>query len=146
MQVFIIGTPLETFQTLDKKRLNKQLIECKQILNIYNGNSTAWQNHPIVKSYKPYQKWLTIYTWMLEEFLNEKSDLLMLLHYNQWLIKNAPSFHTEDYFNQMKRRLYTKNKSFYEAFKGLGESFINWYYVNNEWLFYKNGKRVNFNK
>jgi hypothetical protein len=113
---------------------------------VYNGTSTAWQNHPIVKSYKPYQKWLLVYTWMLEEYLNKKSDLLMLLHYNKWLIENAPSFHTEDYFNQMKRRLYTKNNSFYESFKALGESFVNWYYINNEWFFYKDGKRVNFNK
>ena len=146
MQVFIIGTPLETFKTLDKKRLNKQLIECKQILKVYNGESIAWKNHPIVKSYQTYQKWLTIYTWMLEEFLEKKSDLLMLLTYNKWLIENAPKFHTEAYFNQMKRRLYTKNKAFYEGFKALGESFVNWYYVDGEWLFYKNGKKVKVNE
>ena len=32
MQVFIIGTPFETAESLDKKRLNKKIIECKQIL------------------------------------------------------------------------------------------------------------------
>lgn len=142
MQVFIIGSPLQTFQVLDKKRLNKQLIECKQILKVYNGESNSWKNHPIVKSYSQYQKWLTVYTWMLEEYLLKKSDLLMLLTYNKWLIDNAPKFHTEDYFNQMKRRLYTKDKTFYEGFKALGESFVNWYYVDDKWLYYKNGKRV----
>lgn len=29
MQVFIIGSPYETAKVLDKKRLNKQIIECK---------------------------------------------------------------------------------------------------------------------
>ena len=142
MQVFIIGDVLNTFEILDKKRLNKQLIECKQILNVYSGNTKAWSNHPVVKSYKPYQKWLMIYTWALEEFLNKSSDLLMLMHYNRWLKENKPIFHTEDYFNQMKRRLYTKNNAFYNQFSELGESEVNWYYVDDEWLFYKNGKRI----
>lgn len=31
MQVFIIGTPLETAVALDKRRLHKQIIECKQM-------------------------------------------------------------------------------------------------------------------
>ena len=30
MNVFIIGTPLETAKILDKRRFNKQIIECKQ--------------------------------------------------------------------------------------------------------------------
>ncbi len=142
MQVFIIGSPWDTFKSLDKRRLHKQLIECRQILSIYNGESKAWKNHPIVKAYQPYQKWLTVYTWMLEEFLQEKSDFLMLMNYNNWLKENAPKFHTEAYFNQMKRRLFTKDKTFYEGFKHLGESFINWYYVNDEWLYYKDGKKI----
>ena len=32
MQVFIIGSLLDTAMCLDKKRLNKQIIECQQIL------------------------------------------------------------------------------------------------------------------
>ena len=142
MQVFIIGSPWDTFKSLDKKRLRKQLIECRQILSIYRGETEAWKNHPIVKAYEPYKKWLTVYTWMLEEFLLVKSDYLMLMNYNKWLTENAPKFHTEEYFNQMKRRLFTKNKTFYEGFKHLGESFVNWYYVDNEWLYYKDGKKI----
>lgn len=33
MQIFIIGTPFETAKALDRKRLNKQIIECQQILD-----------------------------------------------------------------------------------------------------------------
>lgn len=142
MQVFIIGTALETFENLDKKRLNKQLIECKQILNVYNCTKQAWKNHPIVKSYRPYEKWLQIYTYMLEDFLSEKSDLLMLMCYNKWLQDNKPPFHTQEYFDQMKRRLFTKDDKFYEQFSYLGKSEVNWYFVDDEWRYYKNGKRI----
>ena len=37
MQVFIVGTPFSTAIHLDKKRLNKQIIECHQILDTING-------------------------------------------------------------------------------------------------------------
>lgn len=142
MQVFIIGKALDTFEVLDKRRLNKQKIECKQIMNAIDGISSAWKNHPIVKSYIPYRKWLGVYYWLIEEYTSSNSDLLMMLHYNKWLWENRPIFHTEEYFNQMKRRLYTKDNKLYSLYSELGESDINWYYVDNEWLYYKNGKRV----
>ena len=44
MQVFIIGTPLETAMALDAKRLNKQTIEARQILKAIVGDSKAWAN------------------------------------------------------------------------------------------------------
>jgi hypothetical protein len=37
MQVFIVGSPLETAKALDNRRLNKQIIECQQILDALNG-------------------------------------------------------------------------------------------------------------
>ena len=43
----------------------------------------------------------------------------------------------------MKRRLYTKDKEFYKEFAHLGESEVNWYYVDDKWKYYKNGKVVN---
>ena len=142
MQVFVIGKVLDTFEVLDKRRLNKQKIECQQILNAIDGVSNAWKNHPIVKSYTPYRKWLQIYMWLIEEYTSSSSDLLMMFHYNKWLWENKPIFHTEEYFNQMKRRLYSKDKEYYSCYNELGESDINWYYVDNEWIYYKNGKRV----
>ena len=48
MQIFIIGSPFETAQALDKRRLNKQIIECRQIMKAINGESEAWANHPCV--------------------------------------------------------------------------------------------------
>lgn len=65
MQVFIVGTPLETAVALDTKRLHKQIVECGQILDALNGK-TAWSNHPCVLQYRGYEKWLKGYLRVLE--------------------------------------------------------------------------------
>lgn len=142
MQVFIVGSVLETAQSLDKKRLNKQIIECQQILDAIEGVGKGWFNHPITKMYKDHAQWLRVYKWCLEEYNNSQSDLLMLIHYNKFCEDNKPSFLTEEYFTQMKKRLYTKNNQHYSQWESLGESEVNWYFVEGEWLYYKNGKRV----
>ena len=48
-----------------------------------------------------------------------------------------PNFHTEEYFENMKKRLYTKNHEHYKKWESLGESYENWYWVNNKWKIYK---------
>lgn len=69
MQVFIIGTPLETAKVLDKKRLNKQIIECKQILNAIFGKTQACANHPCTLQYKDHKQWLYEYLQCLEQYI-----------------------------------------------------------------------------
>ena len=53
-----------------------------------------------------------------------------------------PEFHTDEYFEQMKRRLYTKDKEHYSYWSELGESNENWYWVDNQWKKYVNGKII----
>jgi hypothetical protein len=145
MQVFIVGSVEETAQALDKRRLNKQIIECNQILDALYGVGKGWFNHPIVKMYKGYEKWLCCYKWYLQEYQQKESDLLMLIHYNKFCEDNKPPFLTDDYFTQMKKRLYTKDNQHYAQWAELGESEINWYFVDNEWRYYKNGKQIKLN-
>jgi hypothetical protein len=45
----------KTAQVLDYRRLGKQRIECKQILNALMGNSKGWVNHPATKMWKGYE-------------------------------------------------------------------------------------------
>lgn len=40
----------------------------------------------------------------------------------------------------MKKRLYTKDNEHYKQWKILGESYENWYWVNNKWKIYKQTK------
>jgi len=51
MQTFLpFPAKRNSLDALDNKRLNKQILECYQILNILTGNSksNAWRNHPAV--------------------------------------------------------------------------------------------------
>lgn len=140
MQVFIIGTPFYTAVSLDKKRLHKQIVECNQILDTLNGRTNAWKNHPCVLQYKEHQEWLKCYALCLTHFKNGDIEFARLVSDQAKAVR--PEFHTLGYFLQMKRRLYTKDPVFYERWGYLGESEVNWYFVNGAWRYYKNGKQV----
>lgn len=64
MQTFL---PFEDFekcaQSLDNKRLYKQIVECKQILNVLMDydNAKDWKNHPAVLMWKGYEDALQLY-------------------------------------------------------------------------------------
>lgn len=139
MQIFIIGSPLETAEILDKRRLNKQIIECKQICNALNGDG-AWSNHPCVLQYKDHMAWLGHYHNCLM-FYQRKEYLLADIE-SKFAMLYQPHWHTYEYLTQMKRRLYTKDKEYYAQWAELGESQENWYYVDGIWRKYINGKRI----
>ena len=139
MQVFIIGTAIETAMVLDKKRLNKQIVECQQILDALNGKS-AWSNHPCVLQYKEHVQWLYEYKQCLEQFAMGRVHTPQ--KYSEFADKLRPPFHTQEYFDQMKRRLYQKDNNHYKQWVHLGESQVNWYFVDGEWRYYQNGKRI----
>lgn len=146
MQVFIIGTPFETAMALDTKRLHKQIVECRQILDALNG-AKAWSNHPCVLQYRGHEGWLKIYSECLElELLktpnNDAAITAIQAVASVMAKKLTPCFHTQEYFEQMKRRLYTKDKEHYKQWADLGESDCNWYCVDGEWRKYVNGKRI----
>lgn len=150
MQVFIIGTPLETAKALDRKRLNKQIIECQQILKALNG-AKSWSNHPCVLQYRGYEEWLNFYldclfyyrSYLCEESWSEQESLILKSHFcSRFAMDLKPPFHTQEYFIQMKRRLYTKDNEHYKQWSNFGESNQNFYYVNGEWRIYENGKRI----
>lgn len=140
MNVFIVGSPLETAKVLDKRRLNKQIIECQQILDALSGKS-AWSNHPCTLQYKEHQLWLYDYMRCLISYRDGNTTPAELFSGACDCIR--PLFHTQEFFTQMKRRLYTKNPEHYAQWADLGTSEVNWYFVDGEWRYYKNGKRVN---
>lgn len=137
MNVFIIGTALETAKALDRRRLNKQIIECQQMLDAMEGE-TAWSNHPCTLQYVPHKEWL--YNYMLCLKLYRFRDLSLSQYYSSECEKKKPQFHTEEFFTQMKRRLYQKNEKHYQQWSHLGKSLDNWYYIDGAWRVYNNGK------
>ena len=135
MQVFIVDTPFKTAQILDKRHLNKQIIECGQILDAIEGKTSAWANHPCTIQYKDNVLWLRMYKTCL--LLYKNGDIGNSYIYSE--LSNAlykPSWHTQEYFDNMKRRLYTKDHEHYKQWESLGESYENWYWVDNQWKIY----------
>jgi len=65
MQTFL---PYKDFDksaaVLDSKRLNKQILECYQILKVLNSNDpkAGWRNHPAVKMWRGHENALFDYT------------------------------------------------------------------------------------
>ena len=52
MQIFLpYKNPFDVAKCLDNRRLNKQIIECRQILAAIDGTSKAWSHHPVVLMY-----------------------------------------------------------------------------------------------
>lgn len=50
-------------RVLDNKRLNKQIVECAQILNaLLNPAAKGWVNHPAVRMWRGYEARLVRYT------------------------------------------------------------------------------------
>ena len=141
MQVFIIGTPLETAMSLDPLRLNKQILETQQILDALNGKK-AWSRHPAVLQYRGHEEWLRDYLKCLACYKN--NDLVQAFVAEQWCHITRPNWHTQEYFDQMKRRLYTKNPEHYKQWAHLGTSLENWYWspTENKFIKYVNGKRI----
>lgn len=141
MNVFIIGSPFDTAVALDKLRLNKQIIETRQILDALGGKK-AWSNHPATLQYAGYKDWLKLYKGTLEAF--QKSKLEEAARYSFYADLIRPSFHTEEFFAQMKRRLYTKNPTHYAQWADLDTSLENWYWSPKEGkiIKYINGKRL----
>jgi hypothetical protein len=138
MQVFIIGSPFETAKALDKRRLNRQIQEVKVILDALNG-AKAWSNHPCVLQYRGHEDWLKLYKYILEAYRYPHPSAV---YYDLLADKCRPPFHTQKYFDSMKRRLYTKDKEHYAQWAELGESEDNFYFVDGEWRIYRNGKRI----
>ena len=58
----------QTARVLDNKRLNKQLLEGRQIYAALTGRSTGWVNHPATRMWAGHENMLVEY---LEAIKNE---------------------------------------------------------------------------
>lgn len=151
MQVFIVGTPIDTAEVLDKARLHKQIVECGQILDALNG-AKAWSNHPCVLQYRGHEASLMSYRDCLRYYYKatytKNTVYGCAVDYDDCVLSNrycnlmTPPFFTKEYFDQMKRRLYTKDPEHYKQWEYLGKSNENWYFVDGVWRKYVNGKRI----
>lgn len=117
MQTFLPYSDfLKSVEVLDYKRLGKQRLECKQIINILEGRQTSagWKSHPAVKMWEGY-------TEALKEYANACITEWVKLGYkntmNLYEIKNSVIYPwwlgNENFHRAMRSRLIEKNKEFY---------------------------------
>ena len=154
MNVFIIGSPLETAMCLDKRRFNKQIAEVKGLLtaiqaikDFRSGTITkeefkkvGYTHHPATLQMFNHTQWLRFYNATLLAYKDYDYELIDMM--NEEALKLTPSFFNQEFFNQHKRRLYTKDPVHYAQFAEYGTSEDNWYFVDGEMRIYRNGKRI----
>lgn len=69
----------KTARCLDYKRLGKQRVEAMQILNVLEGKSEGWKNHPAIKMWKGYEEALKLYmNTIIAEWLERGYNNTML--------------------------------------------------------------------
>ena len=143
MQVFVVGSPLETAMALSRKHLRNQINEAHVILAAIHGESKGWIHHPVVLMYSEPNsvRWLQMYADALEGYLDGSTGLQMA---DREAREITPKFHTPEFIRQMKSRLYSKDKEKYERYAEYGESDCNWYWspTQQKWLVYRDGKLI----
>lgn len=156
MQVFVpYASPYRVALCLDMRRLNKQIIEFRQILAAIRGESNAWKNHPCVKMYRDHMEWLEYYMFCLECYREsvrardeqDPDEMWIQSHLAEdWSAQSdaiTPPFLTEEFCKHHRDRLFTKDPEWYrDLFTHCEESEENWYFVDGELLRYANGKRL----
>lgn len=141
MQVFLpFPSPIQTAGQLDKRRLHNQINEAAQILRAIDGTGRGWQNHPATRTYKPHRRWLELYRNCLIAF--QAGDIESATALSNQADAIRPSFVTDDFCLQHRRRLYTKSPELYPQFAHLGTSLENWYVVDGQMWRYIGGKRI----
>ena len=103
----------KTFKTLDYRRLGKQRVEAKQILNVLLDRTTTkgWRNHPIVRMWQGYEPSLQLYhnlcinEWINQGYNNnmELENITEPIVYPHWL--GNKSFHSSHRANLLRKDL-----------------------------------------
>lgn len=124
MQTFVpYPIHAHTARTLDRQRLGKQRVECKQILLALVGDSTGWVNHPATKMWRGSERFLTDYAltvcaeWKSRGYVDNltpwfeetraRFDLSTTRHPSWWADVNVHRSH--------RAQLLRKNREHYQA-------------------------------
>lgn len=124
MQTFLPYTDtIFVARSLDSKRLNKQILECYQILNVLSGKSKTggWKNHPAVLMWRGFERGLWQYVQdMIQEAKmrgikteNNEANLNNLRHqcWSNWG-NQAPLFWQND--NEIMRVITTHRANLFK--------------------------------
>lgn len=143
MQVFICEkSPIKVCNAmkLDRRRMNKQVIEAEQIIKSIDGLSQSWKNHPIYLMYREHRKWLHYYKCCMKYYL--KGLYYCAKYWSDKADEITPPFISDEMVIQHRKRLYTKSPELYPQFAKYGKSEENWCVIDGQIVKYINGKRI----
>ena len=136
MQTFVPFADLQdSAAILDNRRLNKQLLEGRQIYKILSSNqrSGAWANHPAVRMWRNYDTGFFSYLQAIKDecvyrgISTEKNwNVIIEMHNNNWHRGDnpvLPAWWGDERVHQSHRNnLYRKDPNYYAEF--MFDSFI----------------------
>ena len=129
----------KTFKVLDYRRLGKQRVEAKQILNVLLGRTETkgWRNHPITRMWEGYEPALQLYHNMcIEEWVNRGYNNNMELENITEMIVDPDWLGNKRFHSSHRSNLLRKDYEYYSQF-GWKEDSTNpyaWLDTNNdEW-------------
>lgn len=130
----------ETARVLDNKRLNKQKVECLQILQTLHNPDPhiGWKNHPAVKQWVGYTNALSVYGLIItRECLNRgfKDTCYYKIKgfYNNLLPnENPPWLGREELHSSHRAALLFKNYEWYKQFNWIEIPIIKYWWPTKE--------------
>lgn len=137
MQTFILDHELHiSTQLLDSKRLNKQLTECHQIINIIQLNQKAWANHPCVLQWKNNVNYLFAYTQSVaceckQRGINHK-HIEYYMNAGLYNTPIKPKWITDEFIKRHRQALLFKTSLKYAVYKFCFENNVTPYFVNTK--------------
>jgi hypothetical protein len=122
MQTFLpLPSLIESAKVLDNKRLGKQRVEAKQILETLRGRSIGWKNHPAVRMWKDHEPALAFYglvicsEWRSRGFKDSLYDYFVK-ELNGSVIVYPSWFGDENFHASHRSNLLRKDSIFYSRF------------------------------
>ena len=134
---------IETAACLDYRRLGKQRVEARQIINtLENPDAKGWRNHPAVRMWQGYVPVLKVYfnTMVMEWVSRGYKNTLPLYDLEGEILEEPWWLGNEDFHRSHQASLVRKDGEYYEGmFEDLDEEYLDKGYV---WPRIVEGKRV----
>jgi hypothetical protein len=132
-------------KVLDNKRLGKQRVEAKQILNVLNNaKSAAWKHHPVVLMWKGYETALKYYyntmidEWVHRGFVNNMEKYRLPKHVSlPWFVFCKPVLLSH------RASLLRKNSVHYSKYFKVDPTYLKRSYV---WISHLTERQIEFLK
>jgi len=112
-------------QCLDYRRLGKQRVEAKQILNILTGKAKpgkngkiAWENHPAVRMWRGYESCLSLYMNIMIQIWKKRGykNNMEMERIHIFKTKYPWWFGDEEFHASHRANLLRKNYEYYSQF------------------------------